>query len=103
MDFNSLMKQAKKMQDQLESQDKEIKEREYVSSVASSIVEIKMNGNYEITSLKISEDFAADFTPDDREILEESVILAVNELVKKITNDKEDMLGGLAGSLNLWG
>ena len=43
------------------------------------------------------------FTSDDREILEDAITLAVNELTEQITDDKEGMLGDLAGSINIPG
>ena len=44
-----------------------------------------------------------DFTSDDREILEDALMLAINEVTNKVTEDKEGLVGDLAGSLNIPG
>ncbi|WP_294463546.1 YbaB/EbfC family nucleoid-associated protein [uncultured Ruminobacter sp.] len=46
MDFNSLLKQAQKMQEDMERQDAALKEKEYTSKTLKNIVQITMNGEY---------------------------------------------------------
>jgi hypothetical protein len=58
---------------------------------------------YEVVKVELNEDFVKNFTIDDREILEDAITLAVNELTEQITDDKEGMLGDLAGSINIPG
>ncbi len=103
MDFNSLLQQAQKMQEEMERQEKELNSKEYRSTVSKSIVEVVMTGDYQVTEININKDFAAAFTAEDKEILEDAVMLAVNELTKKIEEDKTGALGQLAGGLNIPG
>ena len=103
MDFNSLLKQAQKMQEDMERQDAALKEKEYTSKTLKNIVQITMNGEYQITSVKLDDDFVKNFTRDDKEILEDAISVAVNELTEEITADKEGMFGNIAGSLNIPG
>ena len=103
MDFNSLLKQAQKMQEDMEKQDAALKEKEYTSKTLKNIVQITMNGEYQITSVKLDDDFVKNFTSDDKEILEDAISVAVNELTEEITADKEGMFGNIAGSLNIPG
>lgn len=103
MDFNSLLKQAQKMQEDMERQDAALKEKEYTSKTLKNIVQITMNGEYQITSVKLDDDFVKNFTSDDKEILEDAISVAVNELTEEITADKEGMFGNIAGSLNIPG
>ena len=103
MDFNSLLKQAQKMQEDMEKQDAALKEKEYTSKTLKNIVQIIMNGEYQITSVKLDDDFVKNFTSDDKEILEDAISVAVNELTEEITADKEGMFGNIAGSLNIPG
>ncbi len=85
------------MKKQLEKEQKELEENVYDGM--SSLVSVKMNGKYEITSVSINVD--SDFSFDDKEMLEDMVMLAVNDAVKKIIEDKEKKMGkygqGLAG------
>ncbi len=103
MDFNSIMKQAKKMQEEMERQQKALSEKEYHSTISSSIVEVTMNGDYNLTEVKINDDFAHGFTYEDKEILEDALCLAITEVAKKVTEDKENAMGDLAGSLKIPG
>lgn len=103
MDFNSLMREAQKIQEEMQRKDAELKNKEYTSTKSKSIVEVTMNGDYELTSVKINDEFAKNFTSDDREILEDALMLAVNEVTAKVTEDKEGLVGDLAGSLNIPG
>lgn len=103
MDFNSLMQQAQKLQEEMERKEKEVSSKEYRSTVSKNIVELVMNGNYEITEININEDFAKNFGAEDKEILEDSIMLAINEVTKQISADKEGILGDLAGNISLPG
>lgn len=103
MDFNSLLKWAQKMQEDMEKNEAALKEKEYTSTKLKDILRITMNGDYEVVKVELNEDFVKNFTSDDREILEDAITLAVNELTEQITDDKEGMLGDLAGSINIPG
>ncbi|MBR0385852.1 MAG: YbaB/EbfC family nucleoid-associated protein [Erysipelotrichaceae bacterium] len=103
MDFNSLLQTAQKMQEEMEKQEKELNEKEYHNTVSRSIVEVTMTGNFQLTEIKINPDFAKDFTADDKEILEDAILLAVNELTKQIEEDKAGAFGQLTGGLNIPG
>lgn len=103
MDFNSLMREAQKIQEEMQRKDAELKNKEYTSTKSKSIVEVTMNGDYELTSVKINDDFVKNFTSDDKEILEDALMLAINEVTNKVTEDKEGLVGDLAGSLNIPG
>ena len=98
MDFNSLLKQAQKIQEDMERQDAALKEKEYTSKTLKNIVQIIMNGEYQITSVKLDDDFVKSFTSDDKEILEDAISVAVNELTEEITADKEGMFGNIVNN-----
>lgn len=103
MDFNSLMQQAKKIQEEMEKQQQKLEAREYRSTVAKSIAEVVMDGGYQVLEVNINKEFAENFSAEDKEILEDSLILALNELTNKISEDKEEGLGSLAGNMNIPG
>ncbi len=103
MDFNSLMREAQRMQEEMQRKEDALKNKEYVSRAGRSIVEVRMNGEYEVTGVKLDDEFVKNFTIDDREILEDSLQLAINDVTAQVTNDKDNMMGELAGSLNIPG
>ena len=97
MNIQNLMRQAQKMQKDLEKSQKELSETTYEGS--SSLVNIVINGNKNIVSVKIKAD--DELTAEDIEMLEDMIVVAFNDAAKKADADKEKKLGkygqGLAG------
>ena len=103
MDFNKLLQRAQKMQEDLEKSEAELKQKEYTNKVVNSIVQIKMNSDYQIEEIKFDDNFVKNFTNDDFEALRDAITLAVNDISREITENKEKMMSGLAGSINIPG
>ena len=99
MNMQMIMQQAKKMQAQLEKDQEELEKTDYVGS--SSLVNVKINGKYEVVSVKINLPEGESIEADDREMLEDMLMVAMNDAVKKVAADKEKKMGkygqGLAG------
>ena len=103
MDFNSLMREAQRMQEEMQRKEDALKSKKYVNRAGRGIVEVRMNGEYEVTGVKLDDEIVKNFTIDDREILEDSLQLAINDVTAQVTDDKDNMMGELAGSLNIPG
>ena len=99
MNMQMLMQQAKKMQAQLQKDQEELEKTEYEGT--SSLVNVKINGKYEVLSVKFNLPLGEAIEADDRELIEDMFIVAMNEAIKKLNSDKEKKLGkygqGLAG------
>ena len=97
MNIQNLMREAQKMQKNLEKTQKELVNTTYEG--VSSLVSIKLNGNKDIISVKINNDNTLE--KDDIEMLEDMILVAFNDAAKKVDADKEKKLGkygsGLAG------
>lgn len=99
MNMQMIMQQAKKMQAQLQKDQEELEKTEYEGS--SSLVKVTINGKYEVLSvnLQLSEGDSFDF--EDKDMLEDMFMVAMNDAVKKVMIDKEKKMGkygqGLAG------
>lgn len=97
MNMQKLMQEAKKMQVQLEKDQKELEETIYEGS--SSVVNIAMNGKYEVRGVDIKLD--EELNKDDIEMLEDMILVAFNDAINKINADKEKKMGkygqGLSG------
>ena len=97
MNMNALMQQAKKMQDQMMKAQEELEQAEIVGKAGGEIVMVTMNGKKEIKSIKLDKT-AVD--PDDIEMLEDLIIVAINDASKKadeLSKDKMGPMGGLGG------
>ena len=97
MNMQKLMMEAQKMQAKLQKEQKELESTSYEG--ISSFVTVVINGKKEVTSVKLNMD--EDISKDDVEMLEDMIMLAMNDAVKKAESDKEKKLGkygqGLTG------
>ena len=91
--MNNLMKQAQRMQRQME-------EKEYEATAGGGAVTVKMSGKKEVLSVKLSEEVV---DPDDIEMLEDLIVAATNEALRKIEEDSSKSMEALTGGLNLGG
>ncbi|MDH6366837.1 MULTISPECIES: YbaB/EbfC family nucleoid-associated protein [unclassified Breznakia] len=100
MDLNALMKQAQKMQKDMAKQEYELKEKQYVSSVGGGVVEITMNGAFEVVSVFIKDEV---LDQDNQGMIEELVQMAMNDVLKKATEEKEAAMASLTGGMKIPG
>lgn len=94
--MNNLMKQAQKMQKQMEESQKALQEKEYTASAGGRAVEITVSGKKEIVKVKLAEE-AVD--PDDVEMLEDMIMAAANEALRKMEEDTAAVMSKLTGGL----
>ena len=92
--MNNLMKQAQRVQRQMEENKKALEEKEFTASVGGGAVEVVINGKKELKALTISPD-AVD--PDDVEMLQDMIIAAMGEAVKQVDAESEKLFGGMGG------
>ena len=90
MNINNLMKEAKKMQADLEKSQTELAAKEFEASAGGGAVTAKVNGQKEILSLTLQKDVV---DPDDVEMLQDLVLTAVNEALKKADSMMEQEMG----------
>lgn len=98
--MNNLMKQAQKVQKQMEENQKALEEKEFTATAGGGAVEVTISGKKEVTKVKISED-AVD--PDDVEMLEDLIMAATNEALRKVEDEAAKAMGKLAGGLGSMG
>ena len=97
MNIQNLMREAQKVQKELQKTQEVLANTDYEG--VSSLVKVVINGNKDVKSVNINVD--DDFNKDDVEMLEDMIILAFNDAAKKADADKEKKLGkygqGLSG------
>ena len=94
--MNNLMKQAQKMQRQMEENQKALEEKEYTAAAGGGAVEVTVSGKKELTKVKIDPE-AVD--PDDVEMLEDMIMAAVNQALWQQEEDSAAMMSKLTGGL----
>ena len=96
----NMIKQAQKMQQDMLKIQEELENKTYEASVGGGVVKAVVNGKHEVLSLTISPD-AVD--PDDVEMLQDMVVGAVNEAMRKAESEASANMSRLTGGLNLGG
>ena len=94
--MNNLMKQAQRMQRQMEESQKELEEKEFTATAGGGAVTVVVSGKKEIKSLKLSEE-AVD--PEDIETLEDMIVAALNEAFSQVDDANAESMGKLTGGL----
>ena len=96
--MNNLMKQAQRMQRQMEESQKELESAEFTAAVGGGAVEVTVTGKKEVTKVKLNPE-AVD--PDDVEMLEDMIMAAANEALRKAdeasTASMAKLTGGMGG------
>ena len=82
--MNEMLRQAQKMQADMEAKQAELEQKIYDVSAGGGAVSIKISGKKEITELKIAPEL---IDPDDPETLEDITIAAVNEAIKTVEDE----------------
>ena len=98
--MQSMIKQAQKMQEEMAAKQAELEEREYDISAGGGVVNLKINGKKEILSVKLAEEIV---DPDDIETLEDLIVAAVNEAIKKVEAIAQTEMQAITGSVGLPG
>jgi len=97
MNFQQMMKQAQQMQEKLQKQ----MEATVVDATAGGgMVSIKMNGQKQLLSIQIDQEV---FAGGDKDMLQDLIVAAVNEGIRKVDETMQSQLGSLAGGLKIPG
>ena len=93
MNLNKMMKNLQKMQSELQTT---IDALEIEAGAGGGMVTARMNGKKELLSLTLAPDA---ITPDDPDLMADLVIAAVNEAGRKVDDELQAKMGGVAGGL----
>lgn len=93
-----MIKQAQKMQADMEKKQAELQEKEYTATAGGGVVSATVDGRHTVKALTIDPE-AVD--PDDVEMLQDMVIAAVNEAIRAAMDDMSSTMSALTSGLNL--
>ena len=100
MNMQQIMRQAQKMQKKMEEAQAEAAAQVVEASAGGGMVSVKVNGKQELLEVVIEKDVV---NPDDVEMLQDLIVAAVNEGMKKAQLLMQDKLQGITGGLNIPG
>ena len=98
--MNAMIKQAQKMQEDMETLQAELDEREYDISAGGGVVSLKINGKREILSIDIKPEIV---DPDDIETLSDILVAAVNEAIKRVDDTNNAEMSKITGNMGMPG
>lgn len=96
----NMMKQIQKMQEDMQKMQAEVEASEFTSSVGGGAVEVTVNGSHEVLSVKMKPEVV---DPEDIEMLEDLLISALNESIKKANDAMEQGMERAKGGLSIPG
>ena len=98
--FGNLMKEAQRLQAQLEAMREEVAKKKVEATAGGGMVTVEANGNQEIVSIRIDREV---INPEDSQMLEDLVLAAVNEALRKARELMAAEMGKLTGGLKIPG
>ena len=94
--MSNLMKQAQRMQRQMEEGQKEIESKEFTATAGGGAVEVTVSGKKEIIGIKLAEEIV---DPEDIETLQDAIVAAANEALRKADEETAALMGKMTGGL----
>ena len=98
--MNAMIKQAQKMQADMEALHEDLDAREYEIAVGGGVVGVKINGKKEILSIDIKPEIV---DPEDIETLQDTLVAAVNQAIKKVEETNSAEMQKITGDINVPG
>ena len=90
MNINQLMKEAKKMQADLEKSQEELQSRDFEATAGGGAISVKVSGDKQVKEIKLQPDIV---DPDDVEMLQDLIITCVNEALRKVDSAQAQQFG----------
>lgn len=98
MNFNQLLKQAQQMQKKANKAKKEFNEKSFDFESQQGIIQGKINGNLQLTELHISQEY---LNANNKELLEDLLILTINNILEDVEKQKEDTLNSVTNGVDV--
>ena len=90
MNINQLMKEAKKMQADMEKSQVELTAKEFEATAGGGAISVKVSGDKQLKEIKLQKDIV---DPDDVEMLQDLIITCVNEALRKVDSAQAQQFG----------
>ncbi|MBQ3890240.1 MAG: YbaB/EbfC family nucleoid-associated protein [Lachnospiraceae bacterium] len=98
--MNNLMKQAQRMQRQMEESQKELETKEFTAKAGGGAVSVTVTGAKVVKSVEISKEVV---DPDDVEMLQDLIVAATNEALSQVDEENSKVMGKMTGGLGGFG
>ncbi|OES45482.1 YbaB/EbfC family nucleoid-associated protein [Domibacillus iocasae] len=96
--MQNMMKQMQKMQKQMQEAQEELAEKQFEGTAGGGMVKVSMSGQKQVTDVQIKEEVV---DPEDIEMLQDLVLAAVNDALKKVDDETNQTMGQFTKGMNL--
>ena len=96
-DFNELMKQAQKMQEQFKEAQQNLANLVVEGQSGAGMVSVKINGRHDVVSVNLDDSIMS----EDKSFIEDLVAAAFNDAVRKLEEKSKETMGAMAGGFNM--
>ena len=93
MNINKLLKEAQKMQSDMQKSQKEIQEKTFESVAGGGAVTARMNGKRELLEINVAEELLDNY---EKEMLQDVLMVCINDLLRKIDEEEQEMTKGMS-------
>lgn len=98
--MNKMMKQAKKVQDEIIKMQAELQEREFEATAGGGAVSVKVNGKQVVLDIQIKPEVV---DPEDIEMLQDLIMAAINEAIRVSQDTISNEMAKITGGFNIPG
>ncbi len=95
--IGNLMKQAQQMQEKMQRMQEEVAKIEVTGESGAGLVKVTMTGKHEVRRLNIDDSLMG----DDKEMLEDLIAAAVNDAVRRVEQNQQEMMSSVTAGMNL--
>jgi hypothetical protein len=95
--LGDMMKQAQQMQEQMQKAQAQAADQKVTGESGAGLVSVEMNGRHDVSRVSIDQSLLT----EDKEILEDLLAAAVNDAVRKVESNNQDMMSNLAGGMQM--
>ncbi|SIR69063.1 hypothetical protein SAMN05443094_11814 [Domibacillus enclensis] len=96
--MQNMMKQMQKMQKQMQEAQEELAEKQFEGTAGGGMVKVSISGQKQVTDVVIKEEVV---DPDDIDMLQDLVLAAVNDALKKVDDETNQTMGQFTKGMNL--
>lgn len=98
--MNNMLRQAQQMQENIQKKQAELEEREYVTSAGGGVIEVTIDGKHQVKAIGINPEVV---DPEEVDMLEDLLMAAINEGMRKVDETTETEMAQITGGLNIPG
>ena len=96
----AMMNKIRKMQREMMEAQKRLEESIFTGTAGGGMVKVEVKGDKTIVSIDIDEDI---LNPDDKEMIQDTIMMAINDAMRKVDEETQDVMGAFTGGMGLPG